>query len=90
MFHRVLSRHLRSLTRHRRRHLCLIVLEPFSSHPLSYKALRRHHNISGQTADPRVLAVHYLHQLVESAAIKIGEQSDCDSTTGSKRHDSYR
>ena len=89
MFHRVLSRHLRSLTRHHRRHLCLIVLEPFSSHPLSYKALHRHHNTSGQTADRQVLAVHSLHQLVESA-IRIGEQSDYDSTIGSKRHDGYR
>lgn len=89
MFHRVLSKHLRSLTRHRRRHLCLIVLEPFSSHPLSYKALRRHHSTNGQTADPRVLAVHSLHQLVESA-IRIGEQSDYDSTIESKRYDGYR
>jgi len=75
MFRRVHSRHLRSPTRHPRRRLCLIVLEPFSSHPLSYKALRRHHNISGQTADRRVLAVHYLHQLGEGA-IRTGEQSD--------------
>lgn len=86
MFHKVLFRHLRSLTRHHRRHLCLIVLEPFSSHPLSYKALHRHHNTNGQTADPRVLAVHYLHQLAESA-IRVGEQNDYDPTTREQGHD---
>jgi len=79
MFRRVLSRHLRSLTRHPRRRSCLIVRETSSSHHLSYKA-PRHHHISGQAVDPQVLAVHYPHQLVQDV-IRIGEQSDFDLMT---------